>query len=94
MKGPHFFEKRKREMARQEKAKQKAERKAQRKAEKERGEGAGEGGEDGEQTDDEGQAAHLAGDGPADAGEETSSTERVLPDPGPGHEGGPGNRDT
>lgn len=37
MKGPHFFEKRKKEMARQEKAKQKAERKAQRKSGKERG---------------------------------------------------------
>ena len=37
MKGPHFFEKRKRELARQEKAKQKAERKAQRKADKDRG---------------------------------------------------------
>jgi hypothetical protein len=37
MKGPHFFEKRKKEMARQEKAKQKAERKAQRKAGRDRG---------------------------------------------------------
>ncbi|MBC8133878.1 MAG: hypothetical protein H7X95_12915 [Deltaproteobacteria bacterium] len=32
MKGPHFFEKRKKEMARQQKAKEKADRKAQRKA--------------------------------------------------------------
>lgn len=31
MKGPHFFEKRKKEMARQQKAKEKADRKAQRK---------------------------------------------------------------
>ena len=44
MKGPHFFEKRKKEMARQEKLKQKAERKAQRKADKDRG-GSGEVGE-------------------------------------------------
>jgi hypothetical protein len=42
MKGPHFFEKRKKEMARQEKLKQKAERKAQRKAEKDKGEGGSE----------------------------------------------------
>lgn len=46
MKGPHFFEKRKKEMARQEKAKQKAERKAQRKA------GKGNDGEPGEDDDD------------------------------------------
>ena len=46
MKGPHFFEKRKKEMARQEKAKQKAERKAQRKA------GKGPDGEPGEDDDD------------------------------------------
>jgi hypothetical protein len=45
MKGPHFFEKRKKEMARQEKAKQKAERKAQRKA--------GKGKDDGEPGDDD-----------------------------------------
>lgn len=37
MKGPHFFEKRRKELARQEKAKQKADRKASRKAEKDRG---------------------------------------------------------
>jgi hypothetical protein len=48
MKGPHFFEKRKKEMARQEKAKQKAERKAQRKA----GKGKDEPGEPGDDDDD------------------------------------------
>lgn len=42
MKGPHFFEKRKKEMARQQKAKEKADRKAQRKA----GKGGGEDGEE------------------------------------------------
>jgi hypothetical protein len=61
MKGPHFFEKRKKEMARQEKLKQKAERKAQRKAEKGKGEG-GEGDEsedEDEFSDSEGVSAQL-----------------------------------
>ena len=58
MKGPHFFEKRKKEMARQEKAKQKAERKAQRKAGKDRGEG-GEGVEGDEASDEAGESADL-----------------------------------
>ena len=65
MKGPHFFEKRKKEMARQEKLKQKAERKAQRKAEK--GKGEGEGGDAGDDSDEfgdvEGVNAGLQGDG-------------------------------
>jgi hypothetical protein len=66
MKGPHFFEKRKKEMARQEKLKQKAERKAQRKAEKDRGEG----GETEETADEFGE---LADGGAAPGGEQQDS---------------------
>ena len=71
MKGPHFFEKRKKEMARQEKAKQKAERKAQRKAEKEKG-GAGESAE---------------GEGDDDDEDLLGGSEEVMGSEGRGHEG-------
>lgn len=68
MKGPHFFEKRKKEMARQEKAKQKAERKAQRKAK----------GKDGEPGDDDddlllGEAGEIDVDGSLPGSEEASA---------------------
>ena len=69
MKGPHFFEKRKKEMARQEKAKQKADRKAQRKA------GKGKEGEGGDESDEfldvEGLEGEIHGD--AEGGETDAS---------------------
>lgn len=69
MKGPHFFEKRKKEMARQEKAKQKADRKAQRKA------GKGKEGEGGDESDEFLDVEGLAGDihGDAESGETDAS---------------------
>ena len=71
MKGPHFFEKRKKEMARQEKAKQKADRKAQRKAGKGK-EGEGEGGDDNDEfLDVEGLPGEIEGD--AESGETEAS---------------------
>ncbi len=69
MKGPHFFEKRKKEMARQEKAKQKADRKAQRKAGKGK---EGEGGDDNDEfLDVDGLGGEIEGD--AESGETESS---------------------
>ena len=62
MKGPHFFEKRKKEMARQEKAKQKAERKAQRKAGKDKDEPGEPGDDDDELLLDESGEAQLEGE--------------------------------
>ncbi len=66
MKGPHFFEKRKKEQARQAKLKEKAERKAQRKAEKGKEGGEGEPGDDDEFGDIEGVGAELQGEGLAE----------------------------
>jgi hypothetical protein len=70
MKGPHFFEKRKREQAKQEKLKQKAERKAQRRAEK--------GKEEGDGTVAEGDDEFLDADGIEGA----SPTEAAEPEAG------------
>lgn len=73
MKGPHFFEKRKKEMARQEKAKQKADRKAQRKAGKGKDGEGGEGDESDEFLDVEGLGS--GSEGRADGESEDSQVE-------------------
>ncbi|MES1172204.1 MAG: hypothetical protein ABUL77_03115 [Bacteroidota bacterium] len=73
MKGPHFFEKRKKEMARQEKLKQKADRKAQRKAEKDRGEGGPAGEGDDDLVDVEGLEGGLAAEGDGQDGDASAN---------------------
>ena len=80
MKGPHFFEKRKKEMAKAEKAKQKADRKAQRKAGK---------GDDGLESDEflealaaqtgGGTAADESEGGEQDAADAAVETDHVTP---------------
>lgn len=74
MKGPHFFEKRKKEMARQEKLKQKADRKAQRKA----GKGTGEEGVD-EFADIEGLNAGMGAESAPDGGGEAGASGEQQP---------------
>jgi hypothetical protein len=74
MKGPHFFEKRKKEMARQEKAKQKADRKAQRKAGKGKDGEGGEGDESDEFLDVEGLGSGSEGQADSESGDSQVGT--------------------